>query len=264
MKYYCATQNRLTHLNLKQNLKTLADRCKSDEDIIELKSHTSSGIRDVMDSIHECIIAYRERISISVDKYINELFSTQRRSNLTSISLSSRDLIRSHEIDLDTFSNKDVSETDLSTFGTSFVAGGAMGYAGAMLFGPIGIAVAVVGAGLLRKKLEENRMNREWEKIRIQTLSNIKNQINMLLTDNNKNAIKIAEQEGKRIGIVIRERFESRLSTIRNTIDSTRIRILAKGKDLELEKQSYLKSIEDLQKLLAEIKCIQEEMLLSN
>lgn len=246
---------------LKRNLNKLAEQCQSDEDIADLKSSTSRGIRDVMESVHECIYGYRERISIQMDKYSSELFASKDMSPHPEVLFTVRKTIQSNIVELDAFSNKEISEYDLPTLGTSIVAGGAIGYAGAVLFGPIGIAVAIVGAGYFGKKLEENRMNREWEKIRIQTISNIRNQIDSLLSDNQNNATRIAEQESKQIEGVFRDRFESRLSTMRKTLDENHDRLLTQGRDMESELQRYNDATQKLENLLTEIKEIQETYL---
>lgn len=245
---------------LQSELAQHAGNCVSDEDIIRLKSRISLGIRDIMEDLSEKVNQFRRDLRSIIQEEYAELYESSQRS----LALQNRSLSwqPSSTMELATFSQvAPASSNDFEEVAVGMALGGTAGYLGASLFGPIGIAAALVGTYVLGEKWGEQNRIKMFEEQRQKVLTSIRMQIDQIMNNAEHNAHEVANKELKPIADEYMERMESRVRSIHSTLEEQRKGILYHQQDIlteqermEVEKQKLKRVIQSLIQLKGEHK----------
>ncbi|WP_462410628.1 dynamin family protein [Neobacillus sp. Marseille-QA0830] len=244
--------------NLQQNLLEVAENCYSDEEILHLKSMITTGIRDIMEELLQKMNQFRRELRDKLQEKYGDLFQENR--SLVKTNQSIMPLENNRFIDLVSFKDVKMLEDGIESVALNLAVGGTLGYIGAALFGPIGIAAAVAGTYLLGNKWEEGKRAKALEAQRVKIVSTIRGQIEQIIRNAEDEAQELAQKEVAPIGGHYRERMENRLETIRQTTELKQRELVSQSQNVVSERNRLEEKWSELSSMLALINSIKGEL----
>lgn len=234
---------------LKNEMIAEAQQCSCDEDLVLLKSSLNRGLRKTIEVIEKTVCNFRSELSEKVSKEFPAL------SRETGRDLTTYQIDRANKLDgsmeLATFSNEYASDDAGNVVGTLMVSG-VIGYAAGYLFGPLGIVAAAVGIEKITSFFEKDKQQKEWERIRKQTIHAICNQIDLIVSNAELKSQDIAKKEVDMIKKKFAEIAEAKHNILRQQIVDQKEQVVAQKRNVTMDQNSLKESIEKTKELLNE------------
>ncbi|KIL36677.1 hypothetical protein SD71_06655 [Cohnella kolymensis] len=241
---------------LRERLAEQAALCDNEEDLQRLKSSISSGVRDQMQALAQELSDYKRELSRTLADRFRSLFSDEYSLPvvLGDRSLNSWQGDRSVDLGIQGVNTADASDTPGILLGYA-AAGGMLGYIGAALLGPIGVAAAIVGSLIMGGKFEEERKRKAYEQAKEQAIQQLRAQIGSVIEHAREHAEHMAQTEIAPLEARFRDRIRSRLHAIR--------RLLQEQTDsVKLDRRSTEERADQLRALGNRLKDILENLYL--
>ncbi len=216
---------------------TQAEACADEADFAALKSAILTGIRREAAGLMEELGDSRRALAAELHKRFDAIRLSGQEGESAGSLPALRRATRSGPFQSDAMSETffmQVQQADsdgLPVLG-AVAAGGVLGYMGAALLGPIGLAAALVGSYVLGRKLGEERDRAAWEKARQEAIRTIRKQMDEVLQAARTNASRMAEEELQPMEQYYRDAAQMRIEAISRTLAEQREGMARAGEDL--------------------------------
>jgi GTPase Era involved in 16S rRNA processing len=222
---------------LRRQLERQVERCEDDNGLIQLKSDLSRGIRSSVEVLIAEIEQYKRGLAKRILQKFGPLFD-QSHAELPAVSqhMPKRWSGTTEDI-MVPFEKTQALGSDSSTIVSVVAAGGVLGYIGAALLGPIGIAAAVISSIFLGNKLEEDKRRKQQEQVRRELLNGIRKQLDKVVGQAETNALNMAKEEIKPVEAYFRTRVQTRVETIHHTLQEQRNGLMLETGEIERHKE---------------------------
>jgi len=245
---------------LKSNLLQEAGNAIDDSDLLLIKSTLTRGVRDLISDIEEHVHEWRRGLLSQLQRDFSSVFEPKALTR-TALFKTDDDFVLVDGLELDRFSVKEVRDKTLKENLLAFGAGGGLGLIGVTLLGPVGIAVAMIGGGLVDHRIEKQHNKKEMERIRAETQENISRQLKLLLDKCKERASELAEKAGEYTAREIEDLLTERRSMLEMMIRTGQETLNQKQEDAAGRQSGLQLKLQNCKALIAETTQLREEML---
>jgi len=233
--------------------------CDTEDEVLALKSSMNRQLRGILEEVEFTVKVYRDDIESLIIEHFKEEFVNPIKINrsLTSNSLASNSELISYEKPVE---QTEDSGSGIKEFGINFGIGGVAGFLGATLLGPIGVALAMFGAGTASNLFSSFRENERREEAKQRAISEMKVQIESVLQSCAHSSETIAEREINQIELQVREIIGQQQQQLTSLLNVDLEQVKSKTEELAQMKQDLSVRIESIMQLKNELEALQGAM----
>lgn len=233
--------------------------CDTEDEVLALKSSMNRQLRGILEEVEFTVKVYRDDIESLINEHFKEEFVKPIKINrsLISNSLASNSELISYD---KPFEQPEDSASGIKEFGINFGIGGVAGFLGATLLGPIGVALAMFGAGTASNLFSNFRENERREEARQKAIHEMKAQIESVLQSCAHSSETIAEREINQIELQVKEIIGQQQQQLSSLLNVDLDQVKSKTDELAKRKQDLNVRIESIIQLRDELEALQGAM----
>ena len=250
--------------SLKTTLLEQARSVSDDGDLLLIKSTLSRALRDLVTELEDHVQDWREELHDRLRREFSNVFEPKALSATGSFQFAQYGSA-GEDLELSRFSDSDTSERSIkdyvASYGASLGTGAVVGMVGTILLGgPVAIAAAAIGGGLIGQQVSKQRMKKELERIRSETQKAITRQLDDFLASSAERAKELAETASDQVSGEIDDMLTVRRSMLETFMRTQQEEIQHQADDAEMRRTGLQDRMNRCGSLLKELILLQEEI----
>ena len=155
---------------------------ETDQDLIAIKSSINRKVKHLIEDVRDEVYQHRKKMQEELSDHFKEVLNKPIKLGSAQSDIST-ELKVSSTFNDNQIANYVAKQNGLVETGLSFGIGGAAGYLGAMLLGPIGVALAIVSVSHGGQAVSDYRQRQSWASAKIRIVNEMKIQIDSILAE---------------------------------------------------------------------------------